>query len=289
MGILNIWWDGIAFQIHRGNQPLFDFAGQHNVIKILFGIDPILMALGVAGLIFAVVKKDSFPLLWAVPYIIFYYALGYTKFWHFIPITPVLCIAGAKLIFDLINIIKAKHEKIRQVLLFSTISGIGISGFVFTLMLITTNINSTHFEATAVLAELPDTKTSKTDEKSLTLIMGNSRWFWPLKFAFHKDFNYTTYGRYIPPSNETGKVVMVVDQSNFGYWQKTELNKTHLHEMLKTYNDLHTVLVLNRSLDTYIHNSYPYTSMTVDFLDIGRVEIRANREAALLFPDLKPN
>jgi len=80
---------------------------------------------------------------------------------------------------------------------------------------------------------------------------------------------------------------MIVDPGNFGYWQKTEVNKTHLKEFLKTYNDLQTVLVLNRSLDAYNRNSYPYASLTAENLDIGRVEIRANTEGALLFQDLK--
>jgi hypothetical protein len=279
-----------VYNVHRGKQPLFDLTGQlsSNAINILFRIDPLLIALGTMGLIIAVIKRDLFPLLWAIPYIILYYTLGYVQFYHFIPIFPAFCIATAKLILDILDKIKDRNKKIQQILLFSIISGVGIFGFTSTLMLITTDVNSTHFEAAAVIAKhLPDTRTSKADERSLTLIMGESRFFWVLDNVFHKDFNYTTYWTYKSPNNATGKVVMIVDPGAFEYWKKTEVDKMHLKELLKTYNDLQTVLVLNRSLDAYIHSAYPYTSMSIENLGIGRVEIRANSEGAILFQDLK--
>jgi hypothetical protein len=290
-GMLNIWWDGIVYNVHRGKQPLLDLTGQmsNNAINIIFRIDPLLISLGAMGLIFAAIRRDLFLLLWTIPYIILYYALGYVAFYHFIPIFPAFCIAAAKLILDLLDKIKDRNN-IKQILLISIVSGIGIFGFASTVMLITTNTTSTHFEAAAFMAKhIPDTKSSKANEKSLTLIMGESRFYWVLKYAFHKVFNYTTYWTYESANNETGKVVMVVEPGAFNYWKKTEVDKERLNELLKTYNKLQIVLVLNRSLDSYIHNGYPYTSMTIQNLDIGRVEIRTNREGAVLFQDLKLN
>jgi hypothetical protein len=291
-GMLNIWWDGIVYNVHRGNQPLFDLTGQssYNATNVLFRIDPLLMILGIIGLFTAVIKKDLFPLLWTIPYTILYYSLGYVAFYHFIPIFPALCITTGKLIIDLLNKMKDKNEKIRQILLLSIVSGIGIFGFTCTLILITTNVNSTHFEAASILAKhLPDAKNSKSAENSLTLVMGESRFYWVLNKAFHKDFNYTTYWTYKPHSNETRKVVMIIEQGAYDYWKRTEMDKNHEKELLRTYNDSQLVLVLNRDLDNYIHRGYPYTSMTIGNLGIGRVEIRTNSQGANMFEDLKVN
>jgi len=289
-GMFHVWWDGIAYQVHRGKQPLFDFTGKspNNAINILFRIDPVLMTLGIIGLITAAIKRDLFPILWTVPYIILYYSLGYVAYYHFIPIYPALCIAIAKLILDLLDKIKNITKKTKQIILFSTISVIVIFGFTCTLLLITTNVNSTHFEAAAVISKhLADTKTPKDNGKSLTLIMGESRFYWILKYAFLKDFDWASYWTYKSSGNETGKVVMLVEPGAFHYWNRTEADKKQLKEVHDIYDNSHTILVLKRDLDAYIHGGYPYSSMNIENLGIGKVEIRANSEGANLFSDLK--
>lgn len=290
LGMLNIWWDGIVYNVHRESQPLFDLTGQlpNNAINILFRIDPVLMALGIISLIYAAIKRDLFPLLWTVPYIILYYSLGYVAYYHFIPIFPAFCIATAKLILDLVDKIKDRNKKTQKILLLSIISGIGIFGLTSTLMLITTNVNSTHFEAAAVIAKhLPDKEGSNADGGSLTLIEGETRFYWILNNVFHKDFKWASYWTYKSPDNETGKVVMLVERGPFEYWKRTEVEKKRLNEVLDIYNDTQRVLVLNRDLDPYVHSGYPYTSLNIGNLGIGRVEIRANSEGAVLFQDLK--
>jgi len=287
-GLFNVWWDGIMYQAKRGELPLFDLTGEHNAIKILFAIDPLLMALGIIGLIMAVIKKDLFLLLWIIPCTIFYYTLGYVQFYFFIPIIPALCIASARLVLYLVDKIKYRNNKIQQILPFSVTSIIVILGFTSTLMLITTNINSTHFEAAAFIAKhIPHKGTSESYETDTTLIRGNSRFLWVLKYAYHEIFNDTTYWTYKSPNNGTEKVVMIIESGDFYYWKKTEPDKIHEKDLLNTYNNSQIVLVLNRSLDAYFQNRYPYNSLTVEPIDIGRVEIRANREAASLFYPLK--
>jgi len=288
-GMLNIWWDSTVYNVNRGNQPLFDLTGQSpsNAINVLLTIDPLLMILGVIGLIAAAIKRDMFPILWTVPYIILYYILGYVAYYHFIPIYPAFCIAIAKLLLDILDKVKGRNKKIQQILPITIVSAIAIFGFTISIMLITINTNQTHFEAAAILdRSLPDMNT-KDDKGSLTMVGGASRFFWILNNVFHKDFNWTSYWTYKSPDNETGKFVMLVERGPFLYWKRTEVDKEQLKQVVDIYNNSSIVLDLKRDLDSYLHSGYPYSSMNIGSLGIGKVEIRANSEAAILFQDPK--
>lgn len=288
-GMLNIWWDGMVYNVHRGNQPLFDLTGQSpsNAINILFRIDPILMVLATTGLIIAAIKRDLFPLLWTMPYIILFYSLGYVAYYHFIPLFPAFCIATARLILDILDIIRARNKKIRQILQISIVSGIAIFGLTSTMMLVSANVNSSHYEANAVMAKhLPDTKSSSPDESRVTLIHGGIHFSWILDNVFQKDIKDTSYWTYKSPNNETGKVVMTVERGAYLDWKRNEVDKKQLNEVLDIYNNSQIVLSLNRDLDAYKHSGYPFTSMRIENLGIGSVEIRTNSEAAKLFQDL---
>lgn len=288
-GMLNIWWDGLVYNVHRGNQPLFDLTGQSpsNAINILFRIDPILMILATTGLIIAAIKRDLFPLLWTIPYIILFYSLGYVAYYHFIPLFPAFCIATARLILDILDIIRARNKKILQILQISIVSGIAIFGLTSTMMLVSANVNSSHFEANAVMAKhLPDTKSSIPDESKVTLIHGGIHFSWILDNVFQKDIKDTSYWTYKSPNNETRKVVMTVERGAYLDWKRNEVDKKQLNEVLDIYNNSQIVLSLNRDLDAYKHSGYPFTSMRIENLGIGSVEIRTNSEAAKLFQDL---
>ena len=60
---LNQWIRGIYFQTHRGVQTLFE------VIKNNFQHDPIVLSLGIMGIVFSIIKKDLFILIWAIPFL----------------------------------------------------------------------------------------------------------------------------------------------------------------------------------------------------------------------------
>ncbi|MGH9988667.1 MAG: hypothetical protein ACRD8W_32455, partial [Nitrososphaeraceae archaeon] len=87
---LDSWLEGIISQTQR-QFPLFDWLGWYpgqNSLELFFRIDPVLMLLGLAGLIFAIVARDRFLLLWIIPFLAFEYLVGYVFFFHLIPLFP---------------------------------------------------------------------------------------------------------------------------------------------------------------------------------------------------------
>jgi hypothetical protein len=288
LGMFNIWWDGNFYQINRENRPLLDFSDQNpdNAIRALLRIDPFLLVAGSISIIFLSIRKDLLVLLWTVPYVMFFYFVGYVSFYHFIPIFPAFCIAFAKLIVFLSDRITTRNKMICHVVPYAIIAGVGVFGLINTIMLITTNINSTHFQAAAIIAHhLPATDNSNASRNGITVIMGENRFFWILQQVFHKDYEYTTYWDYKSPINETEKIIIIAE-GTFDYWKRTETNKTHVKELLNIYNNSQTVAVLNRNSDMYDHTKYPYTSLSLGNLGIGRVEIRTNPAATNLFLDM---
>ena len=285
LGMFTIWKDGIFYHINRGNVPFFDLTGQDpaNAINALLRIDPVLLVIGIISIIFITVRRDFLVLLWTVPYIILFYFIGYVSFYYYIPLFPALCIAFAKLTVDASN--KFKNKNVKQILPFVIISGFGIFGLISTTLLITTNINSTHFQAAAIIAHhLPNIENSKSHEDRITVIMGQSRFFWILKNVFHKDHYYTTYSNVKVPINKTRGVLLIIEH-DYDYWKRTDQTNRR-EELLNLYNNSKTVLVLNNNTDIYDVTKYPFTSMSVWNLGIGRVELRVNTAATNLFLDL---
>jgi hypothetical protein len=126
-------------------------------ITALFQIDPVLVILGLDGVIFAAIRRDLFPVLWAGSFVIFFTAIGWVQYFHWIPIIPAFCIAEARLIEYLSSkISKTKIQKI-LVLSFSPSSpyvltaAVGIFGLVSTVMLITTNVNASYFNIDSLI------------------------------------------------------------------------------------------------------------------------------------------
>jgi hypothetical protein len=157
VGELHLWLDDILLQLHRIKQPLVDS------VNAFFKDDPNLLLLGIGGLVFAALKREYFLLLWSIPFIVFLYFIGYVSLFYFIPLLPVLCIAAAKLIVDVLDIIK--NKKVQQVVLLVVISGITFFGLLSITMLLTLNLTSSQFKVAAFVAQhLPLNTNSRTEK-----------------------------------------------------------------------------------------------------------------------------
>src|SRR5215210_3672259 len=97
-----------------------------NSLKYLFQIEPVLFILGIAGIIFAEIKRDFMLLLWIIPFLIFLFIIDFVSFFHLILLLPALCIASARMIADLSN--KISYKKIQEILPFVVIIAIGAFG-----------------------------------------------------------------------------------------------------------------------------------------------------------------
>jgi len=195
-GQFNLWLDGVLWQTHRGAQTLF-YSLNYN-----FQIDPVLLLLGTAGLVFASVKRDLFLLLWTIPFLIFLYVIGFVSQWHFIPILPVACIAAARLMEYLLHI--TRNKKIRNVLTFIVVSGIAIFGLSGTAVMITASDNSSYFEAVMFLVQYLQ------DNSNITVI-SNPFYSWIPLHVFHLNNEYYVdyYDDMIPLYS--GKALLTVD------------------------------------------------------------------------------
>ena len=89
VGEYDNWYSGVFSQAGREGSGV-------GSIGILFKIDPVLVTIGIIGLVFAtVIKKDLFLLIWIVPFLVFHTIVPWTQHFHWIQVLPAFCIAGA--------------------------------------------------------------------------------------------------------------------------------------------------------------------------------------------------
>jgi hypothetical protein len=91
------WVDGILWQTSRVPRSLLDS------LKSVFEIDPILVTLGILGVVWTTIRRDYFLLLWVMPYSFFLGIVGYSQYIHMVLLLPLFSIATAILILDFSN------------------------------------------------------------------------------------------------------------------------------------------------------------------------------------------
>jgi hypothetical protein len=119
-GQFDLWQRDMLWQTQRQS------SGIAYIIGTFFISDPVLLLLGVAGFVYAGIKKDAFVLLWIIPFLAFLSAIGYVQYFHWIPVLPVFCIAAARLIDT--------AAALKKNLPFAAIAAIGVFGLVSTTM-----------------------------------------------------------------------------------------------------------------------------------------------------------
>jgi hypothetical protein len=102
VGEYDNWYSGVFSQAERGGSGI-------GSIGVLFKIDPVLVSIGIIGLVFAtIIKKDLFLLIWIIPFLVFHTLVPWTQHFHWIQLLPVFCIAGALLIDGLADALAKK-------------------------------------------------------------------------------------------------------------------------------------------------------------------------------------
>ncbi len=200
VGGFNFWIEGVLWQVHRESQPLLDS------LASFFKNDPILLTLGIAGLSFAVIKKDFLLLSWSIPFMIFLYLIGFVSSYHLIPLLPVFCIAGAILIEDISNKIRIEKKVQKMLLPFIIVSAIGIIGLFNTTTLITTNVNSSYFKAAAFVDQYLQNINHNSNK---TTVIADPFFLWIPQYIFQLDQNYKMYFDNTPV--KTRNVLLIVD------------------------------------------------------------------------------
>ena len=262
-GDMNDWIDGVRYQVSR-DRPLI------NTINTFFQIDPVLFILGMGGLVYAVIKKDYFLLLWTIPIFVFLQAIGYVSSFHLILLLPPFCIAGATMIEKIGNNIA--NVRLKNMLPYIRIAVIGIFGICSITMLITLNMNSTYYQALAfVLSNLPDSNSNATTispADKVTLI-GNPQYFWIPEFVFNKTFDAKNF--YSKTPFKTDKYMMIIDS---GFVRI--LNADNSSRLNLAYNATHNLARFEQNITggTDI-NKYPFTNLRLS-PETRFIELRSN-------------
>ncbi len=268
MGQGDLWAHWVLWQTER-NKPL-----ELSLVSF-FQIDPLIAIVGTAGIIFAAIKKDFFPLIWVAPFLIFSYFIGWVQYFHLIVLFPGFCIASAILI-DSIRI-KLKNAG-KNVLSKIMVLSIFAFGFVVTTMLITLNVNSANYSIHASIAEhLPS-------DNNVTMI-GSHWWdwntYWSTNLVMHKDHDMIDpfFDRNFNSPVKTNKVLFI-DDPIFREALYSKIRGVDINEIRRLYNLSSPVLVIVDNVTSNMPASYPFNALATMIENEnhpqGTVRIRTN-------------
>jgi hypothetical protein len=201
IGQFDNWLFGIYEQANREKLPL------SLSIKDFFQIDPILLILGIAGIVFAAVRKDIFILLFTVPYAVFLYFVGFVTNFHLLPLIAGFSIALGTLIMDMSQKI-APHKKLGQVLPYVILAAVGLIGMTSTSALLIKDYTSNYFEVAAYVSKYMQ-KNTLSDDANITTVISSPFYLWIPKYKFHMD-NYLEWGI---KRVETQTAISIVDDT----------------------------------------------------------------------------
>lgn len=245
----------LLIQVHRENHSF----GQ--ILGTFFAFDPILLLLGLAGTVYACLKRDTMILLWMVPFLIFLASIGYVQYFYWIPVLPIFCIAAAKLIVDRITI-----KKVQRITPF-VMAGLGISGLIISSMLITSDV-SAQFEAAAyVLQNFHNSNISS--DKSNTSIVSSPVYSWMFTYVFHVTDTLSDYRAILFHPIPTDKVLLIADHH---FMANINAGK----QLQDIYNNTRLIKEFKGGVLKYDLRKYPFTNMAASY-DGGEIEIRESK------------
>ncbi len=220
---LSLWFNGIYFQTHRGVQTFID------TIKYHFQHDPLLTSLGIIGIVFSTIKKDFFILIWAVPFIVFLYSVGFVSYWHIVPLIPLFCIAAARLVHDLSQLIRKRNtQKILPFMLLLAISSYSLYTYTGAIM---ASDNSTDFEVVSFIVKyLYEDAHTETDNKDKIILISSPFYSWVPKYVFNLN-NYQAVDYLDNVFVKSNKVLMVLDSQ----WENKAKNNVLGAKMIESY------------------------------------------------------
>jgi hypothetical protein len=266
--------DGVIYETQREGQE-----DLRSSILLIAQIDPVLLVLGAAGVIYAVIKKDYFILLWAFPYLIFLYFIGWVVDFHWIVLLPLLCIAISNLIENLTK--KFTPKKYTNILPYIIVSSVAIFGFLSTIILTSSNLNNSYFDLYLFITrELGShhLDANQQDGNQGTTIIGSHRTralIWIPKYIFNDNVIFRETD--IPNDNFTKpmltkKYIIVADSKLLSRLTNAEQDERDIRITKLYYNTSQTVASF---ID---EESNRYT-----FMNIGQnhgfgpfIEVRAN-------------
>ena len=237
-GHFNDWLSGALWQTQRQSQ------GISSIITSFFQYDPVMLVLAFVSVGLAAIQRDFFVILWAGPFLVFLSLIGYVQYFYWIPVIPIFCIAGGRLI--------DKICRLRPRAFYPIAASFGVFGLVSVSLLITTQVTKSQYEAAAFAAKYSDEQTT---------MAASPTYAWLFLYVFKIKHSFTDYRDLLYYPVETKKLILIVDE-HFRY------NINAGQQLGNAYNNTKTIATFTG--ENYDAGVYPYTSM------------RANHEGAVI-------
>jgi hypothetical protein len=175
----DLWLDWILWQTGRKKPLAISLAN-------FFEIDPVIMIIGIIGLLYSAFKKELLVLLWVLPFLIFSYFIGWVQYFHLIPIFPAFCISIAVTVDYIMSRMKRQIARNTIIILFSILT---LFGLVSMVTLMTLNTNSIHYYAYAsVIKEISQRHNFENNETSEVTLIGHRMYYWIPRYIFDIEF-----------------------------------------------------------------------------------------------------
>ena len=286
-GQFDEWLGGVVWQATERQEE----RGLIFAFNVLWDIDPLLLLLGISGIIFASIKKDFFFVLWFIPYLVLVYYVGWVTHFHWIVVFPVFCIASSFFILNLPKTIasRAIYTKIprpvfRQLLIFSLFFVTVGFGLTSTAMMISADVSSHQIKTAEFILEKVKTVTQNINSsningianKSYVTIISSPMYSWLFMYPF-KEIYVLSWFRDSSQPIQTQKVLLAVDQFYKG-WIKRESGEER--RQIQLINTIHNQTNVTREFKapeiTYDKDAYPFTGLGQGRIGASDVEVRTN-------------
>jgi hypothetical protein len=265
-GDFDEWLSGVLWQ---GSERQGEGKALEDIVAIFFIVDPVLFVLGVAGFVYAALKKDYFPLVWAVPYIILMYAVGWATHFHWILVLPIFCISVASMLLGSFQWLSNYRRSKPGPLPYIAISALTVFGLVSTTMLITSDLSLAQFQAaTFVSHDIQSTTTGTTT-------ISSPIYSWIFKYILDRDRVFAHIRDSSQPL-ETKQILLIID-ATFNHVLDNEGEDVRQIELIKTIrNNTYPIASFRDTVIRYDMGDYPYASMREADIGGGQIVVQAN-------------
>lgn len=242
------WKKDVLWQSQRQN------AGIQNTALSFGAIDPVLFGLGIAGVVYSVMRKNTFVLLWILPFVVFLGLIGYTQYFHWMLILPGFCVAAAILISDLGK--NNTREKIKQYTPVLSMIVITSFGLLSTAMLLNLDVTANQFESAVFAANYA------SDHNGVVLAGPHHSWIYNDVFGMNLYHDYSVVLFNKAPTNF---VLLADPHFHLDSYRGDDLEQLYNHTIPIT-----SFAGMKSNYDVY---QYPYSSLGYNY-DAGLIEIR---------------
>jgi hypothetical protein len=252
-GDLEHWLDDVIWQATERPESSLD-----NSLRDLLRIDPLLIVLGSASLVYAALRKDPLIILWVIPFIIFFYFVGRITYNYWVPLLPAFCIGSSLLIVELSNKILRISNSVGRILPFAVITSIVIFGLIINVKLISSDLTSSQIQAAAfVQYQLNNEKAIKNDNdpssSNITVISGPN-YSWIFKYVFNENDILDNFRDRRPIDTE--KFIMITDLPYKTFLRRDNTDRSERLETL--FDNTVSIAKFKGDASKYDYDKYPY-------------------------------